>query len=109
MGSLQAKQAATDDHGGASTGCCGQHLVDIIQIPERYHAGKVLARNGNDEGIGNRRQQQLIVADSLTRTGGGGLSEVVNRCPGSEERSEGKECVSTCGSRWTTNNEKKKK
>src|SRR3546814_12318171 len=79
MGSLQAKQAAPDDHGGASTGCCGQHLVDIIQTPERYHVRTLLARNGNDEGIGTSRLQQLIVADRLTLTCGVGLPDAVDR------------------------------
>ena len=48
---LQAEQAAADDHRPAAALGRLEHGIDIVEVAERDHSGKVAPRDGNDERI----------------------------------------------------------
>src|SRR3546814_16769228 len=97
-----------------SSDVCSSDLIhQILQVLEelRIHgavrlqlgAGDGRPLGGDDDGVVLNQARQLLVR--LHQAADEGAVPVVDR---SEERSVGKECVSTCRSRWSQNHEKKK-
>ncbi len=61
IGGLQAEQAAADDHGFFVFGGRVNHGVGVGDVAVGDHALQVLARHGEDEGVGTGAHQQAVV------------------------------------------------
>src|SRR5690606_29615684 len=63
VGRLQAEKSAADDRGMLVARGGRKHLVNVANVPEGHNAFKVVARNGKDERVRARRQQQAVIRD----------------------------------------------
>src|SRR3546814_20609745 len=98
-----------------SSDVCSSDLQSIV--PERLRAGEKLEKPERKQKQRTQREGQGLFPNALStalrqfqRHRNNGRSCDINCQPSrSEERRVGKECVSTCRSRWSPYHEKKKK
>ena len=79
MRGFEAQQAAPDDHGVATGIGRREHGVDVLHVAEADDAGQILAGHRDDEGIGARGDQQLVIADGAAALASDGLGGAIDR------------------------------